>query len=146
MNSELIAALFVRADKSLEDAHYLHFERKSYESAVSRAYYAMYYAAETCLLSIDETVSSHKRLIAQFGKHFVKAGLIEPEYGRVLATVYQRRQLGDYEISYTLSEPEAAEALRNAASFVQRTRTHLFAQLTPSAPNPRPSIPKTTKP
>lgn len=84
MNNELIATLFERADKSLEDAHCLHFERKSYESAVSRAYYA----AEACLLSVDETVSSHKGLIAQFGKQFVKTGLVEPEYGRMLATVY----------------------------------------------------------
>lgn len=87
----------------------------------------MYYAAEACLLSIDETVSSHKGLITQFGKYFVKEGLIEPEYGRMLATVYQRRQLGDYEISYALSEPEATEAITNAGAFIQRIQTYLSA-------------------
>ena len=86
----------------------------------------MYYAAEACLLSIDETVSSHKGLISQFGKHFVK-GLIEPGYGRMLATVYQRRQLDDYEISYALSEPEATEAITNAGAFIQRIQTYLSA-------------------
>lgn len=125
MNNDIIKALLERADKSIEDATYLCFERKSFESAVSRAYYAMYYTAEACLLSIDETVSSHKGLISQFGRFFVKEGLIEPEYGRMLATVYQRRQLGDYEVSYELSETETTEAIANASAFVARIRTYL---------------------
>ncbi len=37
MNDELIRALIDRADQALEDAHYLLFERRSFESAVSRA-------------------------------------------------------------------------------------------------------------
>ncbi|WP_198045054.1 HEPN domain-containing protein [Spirosoma montaniterrae] len=114
-----------RADKTLEDAHYLHFERKSYESAVSRAYYAMYYATEACLLSTDQTVSSHKGLIAQFGKHFVKTGFIEPQYGRMLANIYQQRQLSDYEVSYELSESESAEAIVNSGAFIRCIRDYL---------------------
>ena len=128
MNGELIKALLERADKSLADAHYLYDERESYEAAVSRAYYAMYYAAEACLLSIDETVSSHKGLIAQFGKYFVKEGLIEPMYGRMLVTVYQRRQLGDYEVSYTLSESETAEAITNADVFIDQIKIYLASR------------------
>ena len=126
MNEEVIVALLDRADRSLEDAHYLLFDRKSFESMVSRAYYAMYYAAESCLLSVDERVSSHKGLITQFGRCFVKEGLIEMEYGRMLSTIYQRRQLGDYEVSYTLSEAETNEAITNASAFIERVKAYLF--------------------
>ena len=38
MNDDLIRALIDRADRALEDAHYLLFERRSFESAVSRVY------------------------------------------------------------------------------------------------------------
>ncbi len=127
MNDELIRALIDRADQALEDAHYLLFERRSFESAVSRAYYAMYYAAEACLLSVDERVSSHKGLITQFGRRFVKEGIIEVAYGRMLSTIYQKRQLGDYEISYTLSEAETSEAITNASAFVERVKMYLQA-------------------
>ena len=43
-----------------------------YDSAVSRAYYAMFYAAEAALLKKGMTFSSHKAVISAFGQHFVK--------------------------------------------------------------------------
>ena len=45
----------------------------------------------------------------------------------MLSTIYQKRQLGDYEISYTLSETETSEAITNASAFVERVKAYLHA-------------------
>jgi len=56
-------------------------------AAVSRAYYAMFYATTALLGSRGLWRSKHQGLIAAFGEHFVKPGLIEPRYGRILHNV-----------------------------------------------------------
>lgn len=52
--------------------------------AVSRAYYAMFYAATAVLGSRGLWRSKHQGLIAALGEYLVKPGLIEPRYGRIL--------------------------------------------------------------
>ncbi len=42
--------------------------------AVSRAYYAAFYAAEAALLAVGETRSKHGGVISAFGKYVVQGG------------------------------------------------------------------------
>ncbi len=48
------------------------FELKSLRSAVDRAYYAMYHAAQAILLSKGVKVRTHKGTILEFGRNIVK--------------------------------------------------------------------------
>ena len=59
-------------------------------AAVSRAYYAMFYATTALLGSRGLWRSKHQGLIAAFGEHFVRPGLIEPRYGRILHDAFDR--------------------------------------------------------
>jgi len=47
-------------------------------AAVSRAYYAMFYAVTAVLGSRGLWRSKHQGIIAAFGEHLVKPGLVEP--------------------------------------------------------------------
>ena len=55
-----------------------------HDGAVSRAYYAMFYAAEALLLSKSMTFSSHSGVISAFGKEFAKSGAMPVQYHRYL--------------------------------------------------------------
>lgn len=88
--------------------------------AVSRAYYAMFYAATALLGSHGLWRSKHRGLIAAFGEHFVKDGPIEPRYGRILHDAFEARLDSDFAPHPDLDEESARRQVANAEDFVQR--------------------------
>lgn len=55
-----------------------------YAVAISRCYYAMFYAVSGLLASIGVARSKHSGIISAFREHFVKTGLIEIEFSDIL--------------------------------------------------------------
>lgn len=88
-----------------------------YDSAVSRAYYAMFYVAQALRLSQGLSFSSHKAVIGSFGKHFVKTGKVRPELHQSLVDIFEKRQLGDYESRVSTDQAAAREALKKSRKF-----------------------------
>lgn len=113
-----IVSLLERARKYLHSAEIL-LDEDDYESSVSRAYYAMFYAAEAVLLSQSLSFSSHKGVISAFGEHFVKTGIFPKNMGRELNRAFEKRQLGDYEYTFVISRDEAKEILAKSHDFVE---------------------------
>ncbi len=112
-----IKNLIKRAKKYLDSSKLL-YESGDYESSVSRDYYAMFYASEAVLLTIDKTYSSHKGIISSFGKYFVKTNIFPRWMGRELNRGFEKRQLGDYEYTFVISNSEAEELHISAEKFV----------------------------
>jgi uncharacterized protein (UPF0332 family) len=112
-----IASLLARARKYLGSAELL-IGAGDFESAVSRAYYAMFYATEALLLSRGLAFSSHKAVLSALGEHFIRADLLPKDFGRALNRAFAKRQLGDYEYTFVVSEGDARETLADARSFV----------------------------
>jgi hypothetical protein len=119
-----IDSLIKRANRYLKSAEILLVEG-DYESSVSRTYYAMFYAAQAALLTKNLSSSSHKGVISEFGKHFIKTGIFPREMGRELNRAFEKRQLGDYEYTFVISEDEAEEVLANGKKFVEEIVQHL---------------------
>jgi uncharacterized protein (UPF0332 family) len=114
-----IQALIEKARRYLRSTELL-IQDGDYDSAVSRAYYAMFYAAEAALLKKEMTFSSHKAVISAFGRYFVKTGIFDKRMGRDLNIIFGERQLGDYESNFSISEDNARHALEIAQGFVDR--------------------------
>jgi uncharacterized protein (UPF0332 family) len=96
-----------------------------YSSAVNRAYYAIFYAANALLATQGLARSKHSGVISAFREHFVKPGLIEPGYSRLYGRVMSDRQAGDYEIDKMLATDQARSDLDDARNFVTRMETYL---------------------
>jgi len=105
-----VESLIKRAMKYLKSARIL-LEDGDCESSVSRAYYAMFYSAEAMLLTKGLSFSSHRGVISAFGEHFIKTGIFPKEMGKELNRAFEKRQLGDYEYTFVISEDEAMEIL-----------------------------------
>jgi uncharacterized protein (UPF0332 family) len=85
--------------------------------AVSRAYYAAFYAAEQALSSLGESRSKHPGVIAGFGKVVVREGGLDEEVGRILRSLFEQRNAVDYG-EEAVSRQDAELAIRAAESFV----------------------------
>lgn len=94
-----------------------------YESAVSRAYYAMFFVVQAALLTEGLSASTHKGVISVFGERFIKTGIFPKSVARSLSMAFEKRQLGDYEYT-TVIELSEAEVVLDAA----RTIVDLIAQ------------------
>lgn len=81
--------------------------------AVSRAYYAAFYAAEEALLVLGETRSKHSGVLAAFERVVVREGGVDPTAGRRLRSLFRRRNEADYGAA-PASQKEAGEAIRDA--------------------------------
>jgi uncharacterized protein (UPF0332 family) len=119
-----VKSLFDRAERFIDSAEIL-LKCGDFESSVSRTYYAMFYSVEALLLTEGLSFSSHKGVISAFGQHFIKTGVFPREMGRELNLAFQKRQLGDYEFSFVISEDEAAQILETGKRFVDTIRGHL---------------------
>ncbi|MHB8163210.1 MAG: HEPN domain-containing protein [Methanoregula sp.] len=107
------------AAETLGAAEYL-LKGGYYNDAVSRAYYAMFYATRALLASRDLHPKGHKGLIIQFGLEFVKKGFIEETYGRALSYAKERRETVDYNIESTMTPDEAGIIIEDARNFLER--------------------------
>jgi len=85
-----IERLTRKARESLEAAKTL-FRENYYGFAVSRVYYAMFYAAEAALLKKGLSFSKHSGVIAAFGKHFAKSQVIPSKYHKMLRDAFRAR-------------------------------------------------------
>ena len=111
-------ALIRKAHESLEAAQLL--AGKGFTSfAASRAYYAMFYAAEAILLSEGSTYSKHSAVIAAFGQRFAKTDRIPKEYHRYLIEAGGIRNVGDYDIHSSLTVEEVEQHMDRARLFLE---------------------------
>ena len=86
--------------------------------AVSRAYYAAFYAAEEALLALGETRSKHSGVLAAFEKLVVREGGLDPAIGRLLRSLFRRTNEADYG-AVAASREDADEATGDAERVVE---------------------------
>ncbi len=114
---EFIELYHKKSKQYLHDSDLL-LKNNSSESAVSRAYYAMYYMAKALLFDIDVNPKTHQGVVMMFGKHFIKTEIFEKVYGNILSKALNQRIIGDYEIGTGIEMDLATEIVDEAHKFV----------------------------
>ena len=112
------------AHESLEAARVL-LENGFYRDAISRAYYAMFYAASALLRAKGVVTKSHRGVIAKFGLEFVNRGIVEKYYAKALSLAETSRERADYDPTYRPSEEEAESIIEDAERFIERVEKAL---------------------
>lgn len=119
-----IARYLERADEALDASRAL--QASGYPiDAVSRAYYAMFYAAHAALLAKRVTVSKHQAVIAEFGRHYAKTGELDRSLHRTLIDAFDERQQADYDVFLTLDAEQVSERIAEAGQFIEAVRSRL---------------------
>lgn len=116
--------LLEKARRSLTVAENLLQEGHA-DFAASRTYYACFYTAEALLLSQDLEFSSHGQVLAQYGRHFSKTRLLDPEYHRLLATAFDLRNLADYQTEVPIRADVVLDLIQGGRSFIEAAALYL---------------------
>lgn len=103
-------ALLNKARESLEAARLLNSEGFP-NFAASRAYYAMFYAAEALLLDKGLSYSSHSAVTAALGREFVKTGVLDSRFHRYLIDAQDLRNIGDYDLYAQVTDVQVSKLL-----------------------------------
>ena len=93
--------------------------------AASRAYYAMFYAAQALLEGEGLSFSRHSAVIAAFGRHFAKTNRLPAEFHRYLLDAMTARHEGDYAPSPTIGADDARVHLERAEEFLEKAEGFL---------------------
>ncbi|MFN3974925.1 MAG: HEPN domain-containing protein [Dehalococcoidia bacterium] len=112
-----VRGLMERARQNIRDAQQL-LSQESLPSAVSRAYYAMFNAAQAALLMRGITRSRHTGVHSAFHEYFIRTGHIPPDLYDALVRAYEKRNLADYS-PRPLERWEAQEVVADAHRFVE---------------------------
>lgn len=114
-----------KAERYVSSARLLHDDGDNI-SAVSRAYYAMFFMARALLKQKNVAPKTHAGIVNQFGLHLVKNGSVEARYGSLFRQAQQLREMGEYaESMHEISASEAAEIVGAAGNVVERMREEL---------------------
>ncbi len=95
--------------------------------AISRAYYAAFYAGKAALDVIAQSSSTHAGLITAFGQGVVLEGGFDRQLGKVLASLFGQRSEADYE-GLDAQPDEAAGAIADAERFVEAVEAWIAAR------------------
>lgn len=113
--------LMERAHEKLEVAKSL-FGTGFYSDAVSRAYYAMFYAARALLSAKNIYPKTHRGVISQFGLKFVKEGEFEKEIFDLFARAQEDREEADYGLLSETDDDEAKKIIEGAEKFLKECK------------------------
>ena len=112
-----------RAREYLADAQLL-FKNKSFPSAVSRAYYAVFTLTMAVLLTLDLVRTKHSGVGDAFSEYFIREKRIEEEYKDIFIRAKQERELADYKFKKYTDE-EAQKILADCERFIARMEQYL---------------------
>ena len=101
-----------------------------YNDAVSKAYYAMFYASRALLLAVGQDPHMHTGVVSLFGEHFVKTGKADAKFGRTLAVAKRLREESDYDERKHATKEEAEQAILDADEFIREVQ-RLLADVMP---------------
>ena len=100
-------------------------EDGDYDDAVSRAYYAVFHAAQAVLLMEGLSAKTHQGLLNLFGLHMIKTGKFDKKFGKYLTNLKDDREHSDYEVYSAVDQETAEYALREAQEFVSATDQYI---------------------
>ena len=125
-----------RASQALEAARDL-LRLGHHRDAISRAYYAAFYAAREALLDEDVWVKTHRGTVTEFSRLFVVTGRVEGSASRALRALHEDRTLADYQDG-DASEAQARTSVGAAAGFIDQVAA-LFGDALPPEPEATPA-------
>ena len=109
--------LLLKAQQSLAAAQLL-LGNDYTDFAASRAYYAMFYAAEALLEGDGLSFSSHSGVISAFGRKFARTKRVPAKFHRYLIEAQNLRTTGDYGQFNAVDQAQASNIVEQYREFL----------------------------
>lgn len=112
-----VEALLKKAQKYLRSAAVL-LELEDFDSTASRAYFAMFYAAQAALLQAASGLPSKQGIRPAFIDRFVRNGPLPDRAADVLERASELQEMGDYGHGFAVDAEQGEFILAEAEAFV----------------------------
>ena len=116
--------LLERADEANNAARIL-LEKCLLADAVSRAYYAIYYAAQAIFYAKGLIAKTHSGTISIFGKEIVEKRIVPKKLGKILNNAHDLRQKADYSAGVDFEMADVENVIEDAEYFIATIKTVL---------------------
>lgn len=129
MEKEQLDLSKYRLEKANDDlaVSRLNLDNKKYSQSINRSYYAMFHAVRALLALEGFDTRKHSGIISHFNHYYVKSGIIELEYSKMLTTAFKFRNDSDYDDFFVASADDAKLQYQNANKFIKRIVIHIMA-------------------
>lgn len=105
-----------RLDKAKEDlaTAKANFAVKSYRASVNRSYYAIFHALRA-ITALDQFDSGkHSGIIAFVNQNYVKTGIFDKSFSKLVDSAFRLREKADYEDFYVVAIEDAQRQIEKA--------------------------------
>ncbi|MFN4032043.1 MAG: HEPN domain-containing protein [Fimbriimonadales bacterium] len=113
-----IAYRLKRASESLQSARIL-VDAGMYYEAISRMYYACFYAVNALLYQHDMGAKRHSGVQSLFNKHFVRTQKVSRELANLYNDLFDLRLMSDYQDLYHPDPQEIMQMLPQVEAFIE---------------------------
>ena len=116
--------LLFNAEETLHAADVL-LKEELLRDAVNRAYYSVFYVAEALLNEKELRFKKHGTVHGSFSQHFVKTGIFDSKFHKLLTKSFGQRMLGDYDELTRFSPDEVIAIIEQAGEFLRVAKQYL---------------------
>lgn len=123
MTKEQVEIIKFRLNKSFEELKVANFgyENKLFNASIAASYYVIFNAARALLAAENLSSKTHSGVIHLFSNNFVKKGILEEKYNRILSSAFLKRNECDYADLFFAAETDTHKQLEDAKDFLQVT-------------------------
>lgn len=117
----------VRLDKAkqlLSEAQKM-IELEMYESAANRSYYSIFHSMRAVLALDGEDFKKHSGVIQYFQREYIKTGVFDKHFSKVIKSAFTLRTESDYEDFYIISKEEVQLQVEEANAFYEAVSQYI---------------------
>ena len=100
-------------------------ELEDYNSAINRAYYAVFHVVSALLILDGLSFKTHSAVITKFQELYIKTGVFEKKLSDIIRDLYKDRIDSDYEDFFWASREDAEAQVKNAEIFIKTVRPYV---------------------
>ncbi len=128
-SSRKLSELHLRKAKKKLKAAKDNLEMGYFEEAVSMVYYSAFHAMKALLLLKNIKPKTHRGVLAEFGKNFIRSGEFDEEFSVFLSKSYEKRQKSDYDVTFEVEENEAVDLFEKGVEFIRKAEEYIATSL-----------------
>ena len=107
-----------RAKETIQEVR-SHIEKRYWNTAINRMYYASFYAVSALLVRDKIDVSSHSGVRQRFGEYYVKTGKIDRTLAKHFTELFEKRHKGDYNDFFDFDEETVLRLYPLSQNFIE---------------------------
>ena len=106
-----------QAQKTFKETEIL-IDKGFFVLAINRIYFVMFYSLQALALEHDFRTLKYTELREWFNNTFVRPGLVDRFYGKILHNAYEDKTEGDYGLFVTFEKEEVVKKFQNMKIFI----------------------------